>query len=108
MCAPKEKKPIKQYQKQMKKYVDGALVETIEIDIIDPLSQTEKRNRYISIIADYFTKWTEAEPFPDQEAATVASSLIDRFISVFGVSKRFIQITRSILNAYCFVKVVNY
>lgn len=39
------------------------------------------------VIADYFTKWTEAVPLRDQEAATVASALIDRFISVFGVPK---------------------
>ena len=47
------------------------------------LPETEKRDRYILVIADYFTKWTV--PIPDQEAATVASALIDRFIRVFGI-----------------------
>lgn len=39
------------------------------------------------MIADHFTKWTEAVPLRDQEAATVASALTHRFISVFKVPK---------------------
>ena len=86
VCAAR-KRPTKHYQGPMKKYVVGAPMERIAIDIMGPLPETEKRNRYILVIADYFTKWTEAVPIPDQEAATVASALIDRFISVFGVPK---------------------
>lgn len=81
------KRPIKQYQGPMKKYVVGAPMERIALDIMGPLPETEKRDRYILVIADYFTKWTEAVPLPDQEAATVASALIDRFIGVFGIPK---------------------
>lgn len=58
VCAAR-KKPTKHYQGPMKKYVVGAPMERIAIVIIGPLPETEKRNRYIIVIADYFTKWTE-------------------------------------------------
>lgn len=86
VCAAR-KRPVEHYQGPMKKYVVGVPMERIAIDVMGPLPETEKGNRYILVIADYFSKWTEAVPLRDQEAATVASALIDRFISVFGVPK---------------------
>ncbi|GFT17686.1 retrovirus-related Pol polyprotein from transposon 412 [Trichonephila clavipes] len=34
---------------------------------------------------DYFTKWPEAYPIPNQEASTVAEVLVQHWISLFGV-----------------------
>ena len=41
---------------------------------------------YILVICDYFTKWVEAIPIPNQEASTVAGSVVTKFICVFGVT----------------------
>ena len=45
----------------------------------------ENGNKYILVICDYFTKWVEAIPIPNQEASTVAESVVTKFICVFGV-----------------------
>lgn len=46
---------------------------------------TDQGNRYILVIGDYFTKWTEAFAIPDQEAETVAKKLVHEFICRLGV-----------------------
>jgi ribosomal protein L21E len=49
-----------------------------------PLPVTDRRNRYILVIGDYFTKWVEAFPMQNQEAQTVARVLVNEFICRFG------------------------
>ena len=60
----------------MKLYQTGAPMERMALDILGPLPETEYGNKYILCIGDYFTKWVEAIPLPDQEAKTVAEALI--------------------------------
>lgn len=45
----------------------------------------KRGNRYILVIVDYFTKWTEAFAIPDHEAETVAKKLVHEFICRLGV-----------------------
>ena len=47
-------------------------LQRVAIDILGPLSETERGNQYVLVIADYFTKWTEAFPMSYMEAHTVA------------------------------------
>ena len=69
----------------MKLTSSGYPMERIATNILGPLPETEKRNRYILVISDYFTKWVVAFPIPDQRAETVAKCLVDGVISRFGV-----------------------
>ena len=69
----------------MAKYNVGSPMERIAIDVLGPLPITETGNKYILIVADYFTKWVEAYPMPNQEATTVAELLVREFICRFGV-----------------------
>lgn len=69
----------------MKLYNVGAPMERIALDIMGPLPMTKQGNRYILVIGDYFTKWTEAFAIPDQEAETVAKKLVHEFICRLGV-----------------------
>ena len=55
------------------------------MDILGPLPQTPRSNRYILVISDYFSKWVEAFPMENMEALTVAKILVNEFITRFGV-----------------------
>jgi hypothetical protein len=55
------------------------------MDILGPLPETPRGNRYILVIGDYFTKWQEAFPLKDMEAVSVATVLVNDFVCRFGV-----------------------
>ena len=38
----------------------GNPLERIAMDILGPLPETPRGNKYILVLGDYFTKWTEA------------------------------------------------
>ena len=42
------------------------------MDIIGPMPETPKGNKFIVTLIDYFTKWAEAAPLPDKIALGVA------------------------------------
>jgi len=62
----------------------GMPMERMAVDILGPLQVTERGNRFIVVIADYFTKWTEAFALPNHKAATVADCLVTEVITRFG------------------------
>ena len=47
------------------------------MDIMGPLPETPRGNRYILVVGDYFTKWKEAYPLPDIEALSIAKVLVN-------------------------------
>ena len=57
------------------------------MDILGPLPLTPRGNRYVLVLTDYFTKWTESYAIPNQEAATVAEKLVCEFVYRFGVPR---------------------
>lgn len=63
----------------------GFPMERIVIDILGELTITEKGNRYILMIGDYFTKRTECHAMPNMETNTVASILTEQVVSRFGL-----------------------
>lgn len=83
-CAAR-KHPNKRPNAKLKKYATGEPLQRCALDIMGPLPETEKGNRYVLVLADYFSKWTEAYPMPDMEAATVARIMVEEFICRFGV-----------------------
>ena len=87
VCASK-KTWGKKRRTPLKQYVVGAPMERIAIDILGPLPETPRKNKFILVVSDYFTKWTESYPIPNQEATTVAEKLVDDFICRFGVPRQ--------------------
>ena len=50
----------------------------VAVDILEvPVSPNN--NRYLLVIQDYFTKWAEARPLPDQTAARITRELMEVF-----------------------------
>lgn len=45
-----------------------------------PLTEAENKHRYIIVISDYFTKWTEAISMQNMEAQTVAKIITNEVI----------------------------
>ena len=57
----------------------------IAMDILDVCDPTPEGFRYILVIADYFSKWTEAFPMKNKCADTVADILVENIILRFGM-----------------------
>ena len=64
--------------------VSGEPCERIAMDIMGPLLKTPTGNEYVLAITDYFTKYTEAFPMPNQTAETVANVLVNKWITYKG------------------------
>ena len=54
----------------------GVPMERIAMNILGPLPKTLRGNRYVLVISDYFTKWTESYLLPDQIATSIAEGCI--------------------------------
>ena len=57
----------------------------IAMAILDVCDPTPDGHRYILVIADYFSKWTEAFPMKNKCADTMADLLVDNIILRFGM-----------------------
>ncbi|GBM86672.1 Retrovirus-related Pol polyprotein from transposon 412 [Araneus ventricosus] len=69
----------------LQRYIVGAPFERMALDMLGPFPVMTKGNRYVLELMDYFTKWPEEIPIPDQEASTVSSELVRNWISCYGV-----------------------
>lgn len=86
-CA-QQKMPQRRRRAPLKQQVSGVPLERMAIDITGPFPITNDGNRYIVVVSDYFSKWTEAFPVPNIESETIARVLVDRFICRFGVPRQ--------------------
>ena len=62
----------------------GYPMQMVAVDILGPLLESDTGNSYILVATDYFTRWVEAYPIPNQEAVTVAKKLTDELFFRFG------------------------
>ena len=66
----------------------GYPMQIVATDLVGPLPESESGNRYILVVADYFTRWVEAFPLPNQEAETVATKLVDEVFLRFSIPEQ--------------------
>ena len=62
----------------------GAPMDRLDTDILGPLPTSDSGMKYILLVQDQFTKWTECYAIPDQTAETVAHKIVFEFIARFG------------------------
>ncbi|GFU62527.1 retrovirus-related Pol polyprotein from transposon 17.6 [Trichonephila clavipes] len=74
-CAAR-KDPRKRTRGRLQLHNVGAPFERIAFDILGPLPRSSDDNNNILVVMDYFTKWPETYPIPNQEASTVAEVLV--------------------------------
>lgn len=87
VCIQKDK-PRMADRAPMKVYNVGAPMERIALDILGPfIPESKAGNKYVLCIGDYFTKWISATAIPNQEAETVARTLVENVITIFGVPR---------------------
>lgn len=84
VCASK-KSPAKKRRAPLQQDTVGMPMERVAMDVVGPLPETERGNKYILVVGDYFSKWMEAYPIPDQTAVTVADKFVNEFVCRFGV-----------------------
>ena len=68
----------------------GAPFERVGIDVME-MPQTCQGNRYVLVIVDYLTKWTEAFPMQDQSSETIARLFVDNVICRHGIPNQLLS-----------------
>ena len=62
----------------------GYALERVHIDIMGPLVETQKGNKFILVIVDQFTMWVDAFPLKNQLAETGAGVVVGEFVARVG------------------------
>jgi len=62
----------------------GEPFEKLHIDIAGPHPRSRRGSQWILTCVDPFSKWVEAFPLPNKEAATVGRVLVEQVICRFG------------------------
>ncbi len=83
VCASR-KSPQQHRRAPMQIVTSGSPMQRVAMDIMGPFPETARRNKYILVIGDYFTKWMEAYPMENMEAVTVARIFVNEFVSRYG------------------------
>ena len=73
-------------------------MQMVGTDILGPFPVLESGNSYILVATDYFTRWVEAYPIPNQEAGTIAKKLTDEMFLRFSPLNNSTQIRDASLN----------
>lgn len=69
----------------------GAPWEILSVDVTGPHPKSSKGHIYIFTMMDYFTKFVEAVPIRNQEAATLAKVIVEKICAVYGTPMRLLS-----------------
>ena len=77
------KSPVNRHQPMGHAPVSGRF-ERVAMDLLDVSVISAKGYRYILVVCDYFTKYTEAYPLKDKTARSVVDALMDIWLPRYG------------------------
>ena len=77
------KSPVNRHQPMGHVPVSGKF-ECVAMDLLDVSVISAKGHKYILVVCDYFTKYTEAYPLADKTARSVADALMDKWLPTYG------------------------
>ena len=80
-AAPQRKAPLQTI-------LAGFPMQTVAVDIMGPLPESPSGNLYVLVAGDYFTRYMEVYPIPNQEAVTVAEKLTDELFLRFSTPEQ--------------------
>lgn len=86
-CATSKGPPSRPHG-QLQKVLTAAPLDIVAIDILSGLPTATDNSKYILVLTDYFTKWSEAYALPDSEASTCMSAMYQNFFSRFGLPRQ--------------------
>ena len=78
------KDPSPKARAPLKNILTGYPLQIVAMDIVGPFPESAAGNTYVLVVGDYFTRWMEAYPIPNQEATTVAKKLVNEFFFRFS------------------------
>ena len=86
-CATR-KTPVPARRAPLGTITAGYPTQIMAVDILGPLPESPNGNSYILVVGDYFTRWMEALPIPNQEAVTVAVQLVDEVFLRYSIPEQ--------------------
>ena len=80
--------------------------EKVSWDLMGPLPTTSAGNKYVLVITDIFSKWTEAFPVSSTDSATLATISVNEVVCRHGVSTMFhsdqgTNLTNNLVSSLC-------
>ncbi|GKT35895.1 Retrovirus-related Pol polyprotein from transposon 412 [Aduncisulcus paluster] len=74
-------------RRMMKSTSNSQPFDTVAVDTVGPIMVSNSGNRYLVVMVDMFTRWTEIVPTQTKEAVDAAQALIDGIFGRFGLPR---------------------
>ena len=83
VCGARRGKPTRAHHPYERQAVSEPL-QRVAMDLLGPLDETERGNKYILVVVDYLSKWVEGYPLKDMTATTCADVFTREFVCRYG------------------------